>query len=246
MNRHRPYRRSGTPRIGAWSWASHRSTTDAGRCRWSLMPVRITTIGAGHEHPWWPCVWQRRADAGGWHVMWSRPGCCSSGPGTGVRALRGGCRHGGAVQNVYDAHDGMFHGKASPRRPWYNEASLRHPPAPGRRSRAGCRIRSAGPRSGWPGSPPRRFRTQITTERLSTSRSIARRSGTSRFGLRREIAEPPLSPPSPVSRRRRSAFVQFPSVALVDPRLRAPARSASRSPYWAAAQIRRSASRSSG
>ena len=64
MNRHRPYRRSGTLRIGAWPWASHRSTTDAGRCRWSLMPVQTTTMGAGHEHPWWPCVWQRRADAG--------------------------------------------------------------------------------------------------------------------------------------------------------------------------------------
>ena len=28
------------------------------------MPVQTTTMGAGHEHPWWPCVWQRRADAG--------------------------------------------------------------------------------------------------------------------------------------------------------------------------------------
>jgi hypothetical protein len=64
VNRHRPYRRSGTPRIAAWPWASHRSTTHAGRCRWSLMPVQTTTRGAGHEHPWWPCVWQRRADAG--------------------------------------------------------------------------------------------------------------------------------------------------------------------------------------
>ena len=189
-----------------------------------------------HEHPWWPCVGSGGRTPGWWHVMWSRPGCCSSGPGTGCTRSAGRLspRRCGAEL------------LRRPRRHVPRQGVPATPPAPGRRSRAGCRIRSAGPRSGWPGSPPRRFRTQITTERLSTSRSIARRSGTSRFGLRREIAEPPLNPLSPVSRRRRSEFVRFPSVALVDPRLRAPARSASRSPYWAAAQIQRSASRSGG
>ena len=40
------------------------------------------------------------------------------------------------MQNFYDAHDGMFHGKASPRRPWYNKPAT----PPSARQEVACRM----------------------------------------------------------------------------------------------------------
>ena len=87
------------------------------------MPMRITTIGAGAMStlggPVLAAACGRRVVARDADPTW----LLLQRARDGVYALCGEVvATASAVQNFYDAHDGMFHAKASPRRPWYNQA----------------------------------------------------------------------------------------------------------------------------